>query len=149
MKRFFFYFLVILFLVVFFWISLDKSVSNNVMKMLVSTSENTMAPNNSTFGEILKPKPHNLPSIHPVLGNLQNRRPNLPVLSWLRMKNMDREDSADDSRCSIYPDILNIEYSNKYWQIFRSENATFYLYSAILGIKKTTIIPMSSNNVLI
>ena len=52
------------------------------------------------------------------------------------MKNMDNKDSADDSsRCSIYPDIMNIEYSNKYWQIFKSENATFYLYSAILGIK--------------
>ena len=136
----------ILFLVVFFWIALDKSVSNNVMKMLVSTSENTMAPNKSTSVKILKPKPPNLPSIPPVLGNLQNLLPNLPVLSWLRMKNMDREDSADDG-CSIYPDILNIDYSNKYWQIFKSEKVTFYLYSAILGIKTNKIITMSGNNV--
>ena len=67
-------------------------------------------------------------------------------LSWLRMKNMDREDSADDG-CSIYPDILNIDYSNKYWQIFKSEKVTFYLYSAILGIKTNKIITMSGNNV--
>ena len=136
----------ILFLVVFFWIALDKSVSNNVMKMLVSTSKNTMAPNKSTSVKILKPKPPNLPSIPPVLGNLQNLLPNLPVLSWLRMKNMVREDSADDE-CSIYPDILNIDYSNKYWQIFKSEKVTFYLYSAILGIKTNKIITMSGNNV--
>ena len=61
-----------------------------------------------------------------VLEDLQNRLPNLPVLSWLEMRNK-------AAACSTYPDILDIEYSNKYWQLYRSENAMFYLYSAILG----------------
>ena len=88
-----------------------------------------MAPYNA---EILKPKPPDLRSIPPdILEDLQNRLPNLPVLSSLSVKNMAGEDLA--SKCSIYPDILDIEYSNKYWQMFRSENAIFYLYSAILG----------------
>ena len=133
MKRIFFYILVLLLLVVFFWVSFDQSTSMKI----IFTSKDRMAPNpsESTFVEISKSKPHRLPSIPPILEDLQNRLPNLPVFSWLRMKNMDNKDSADDSRCSIYPDIMNIEYSNKYWQIFKSENATFYLYSAILGIK--------------
>ena len=89
-------------------------------------------------GEMLNQKPPDLCSIPPViLGDLQDNLPNLPILSSVSV-NMTIEDSA--SRCSIYPDILDIEYSNKYWQIFRSEKAIFYLYSAILGNKETEIV---------
>ena len=108
----------------------DQSVSNNVMKLF--SSKNMMAPNN---GKMLNQKPPDLCSIPPViLGDLQDNLPNLPILSSV-IVNMTIEDSA--SRCSIYPDILDIEYSNKYWQIFRSDNAIFYLFSAILGNKET------------
>ena len=76
--------------------------------------------------DILIPKiMKHLPNIT-VLRDLQSRLPNLPVLSWLAMKNA-------HAQCSIYPDILDIEYSNKFWQLYRHEDATFYLYSAILG----------------
>ena len=120
--------LVIQFFVIFFMILFDQSVSHKVRKLFIN-SKNMMAPYNA---EILKPKPPDLRSIPPdILEDLQNRLPNLPVLSSLSVKNMDSEEFA--SKCSIYPDILDIEYSNKYWQMFRSENAIFYLYSAILG----------------
>ena len=131
MKRTFFFVTVTMSLVVFSWICLDHSVSKKVMKIMF-TSQNTKAPTESTTMEILIPKiMKHLPNFT-VLSDLQNRLPNLPVLSWLAMKNKTRsEESGSD--CSIYPDILDIEYSNKFWQIYRHEEATFYLYSAILG----------------
>ena len=96
------------------------------------TSQNTKAPTESTTMEILIPKiMKHLPNIT-VLRDLQSRLPNLPVLSWLAMKNKTRSEESG-SGCSIYPDILDIEYSNKFWQLYRHEDATFYLYSAILG----------------
>ena len=124
MKRIFFFVLVILVVVVFSLISINPTVSNRVMKVFVTSKS---LPTASTFVEILKLKSSDhQPSIPPVLEDLQNRLPNLPVLSWLEMRNK-------ASECSTYPDILDIEYSNKYWQLYRSENAMFYLYSAILG----------------
>ena len=60
---------------------------------------------------------------------LQTRIPNLPVLSWLKRKNMR---GSKKSGCSIYPSILDIEYSNKYWQLFRFHDTTFHLYGAYL-----------------
>ena len=131
MKRIFFFITVTLFLIVFSWICLDNSVPNKVMK-IVFTSQYTKAPTESTTMEILIPKiMKHLPNIT-VLRYLQNRLPNLPVLSWFAMKNKTRSEESG-SECSIYPDILDIEYSNKFWQLFRQEDATFYLYSAILG----------------
>ena len=124
MKRIFFFILVILFVVVFSLIAINPTVSNRVMKVFVTSKS---LPTVSTFVEILKLKSSDhQPSIPPVLEDLQIRLPNLPVLSWLEMRNKAAE-------CSTYPDILDIEYSNKYWQLYRSENSMFYLYSAILG----------------
>ena len=60
---------------------------------------------------------------------LQTRLPNLPVLSWLKIKNMK---GSKKSGCSTYPSLLDIEYSNKYWQLFRFHDSTFHLYGAYL-----------------
>lgn len=68
--------------------------------------------------------------------DLQARLPNLPIFGWLSMKNIERDGNKS---CSQYPDILNIEYRNKYWQIFKTydanntREATYHLYGAYLG----------------
>ena len=132
MKRIFFFVPVTLFLIVFSWICLDHSVPKKVMKIMF-TSQKTEAPTESTTMETLIPKiMKHIPNIT-VLRDLQGRLPNLPVLSWFAMKNKTRSEESDGSECSIYPDILDIEYSNRFWQLYRHEDATFYLYSAILG----------------
>lgn len=59
--------------------------------------------------------------------DLQTRIHNLPVLSWLK-----RKGSNYKFGCSTYPSILDIKYSNKYWQQFRYQESTFYLYGAYL-----------------
>ena len=52
------------------------------------------------------------------------------------MKNLK---SDGNQSCSKYPNILNIEYRNKYWQIFKTydanntREATYHLYGAYLG----------------
>merc|ERR1712179_465397 len=58
---------------------------------------------------------------------LQNNLPNVPVLSWLARVNTTMKNKAN---CSIFPSILEIEYSNRYWQIFHSYDATYHLYGA-------------------
>ena len=70
------------------------------------------------------------------LADLQQRLPNLPILGWEKMKNLTSDEKLG---CSQYPDIMNIEYRNKYWQIFKTydsnntREATYHLYGAYLG----------------
>ena len=70
-----------------------------------------------------------------MLQKVQNHLPNVPVQGWLVMKNK----TESDGGCSVYPGILDIEYRNNYWQIFKiSDNAkvvrsTYHLYGAYFG----------------
>ena len=64
--------------------------------------------------------------------SLQDRIPNLPVLSGLLMKKVKTSNKNEDG-CSIYPDIFDLEYRNTYWQIFKSHGSTFHLYGAYFG----------------
>ena len=68
--------------------------------------------------------------------DLQTRIPNLPVLSWLARKSVK---GSKKFGCSTYPSILDIEYSNKYWQLFRYQDSTFYLYGAYLDNRTLVI----------
>ena len=61
---------------------------------------------------------------------LQESFQNIPVLSSMQMK----EAKASKKRgCSLYPEIIDIKFSNTYWQIFRNQSSTLYLYGAYLG----------------
>ena len=77
--------------------------------------------------------------------DLQDRLPNLPIFAWISMKDLK---SDGNKSCSKYPNILNIEYRNKYWQIFKTydENntreATYHLYGAYLGNNQISISSM-------
>ena len=64
-----------------------------------------------------------------IFQGLQSRIPNLPALSWLAMKNITRHKT---SGCSSYPSVFDIEYRNKYWQMFSCQDSTFHLYGAYL-----------------
>ena len=69
--------------------------------------------------------------------SLQRRLPNVPVLGWFSMKNL--TDNWGNG-CSSYPELTDLQYRNKYWQIFKfldksgyknqTLDVTFHLYGA-------------------
>ena len=72
-----------------------------------------------------------------LFNDLQSRLPNLPVFGWLSNKDLEDDGAAG---CSKYPDIMDLYYRNKYWQIFeftdknqdqsQTLDVTFHLYGA-------------------
>ena len=64
--------------------------------------------------------------------------PNLPILHW--WTNKDRKVSDN---CWKVPNILDLHYSNKYWQVKRTSEGIFYLYAAYYDVRKVNskIIP--------
>ena len=64
--------------------------------------------------------------------HLQRKFQNVPVLS-LKMKNLKKQG------CSLYPNILDINFSNTYWQIFKSHGSTFYLHGAYFGSREIIV----------
>ena len=74
-----------------------------------------------------------------MFNSLQSRMPNIPVNGWLSIKNI--TDTGDSISCSEYPDLVDLHFRNKYWQIFkfldrrnrhsnRTLDVTFHLYGA-------------------
>ena len=61
---------------------------------------------------------------------LQQRFKNVPIVNTL---NMSKVEASKNTGCSIYPNILDLKYSNTYWQIFKNGSATFQLYGAYFG----------------
>ena len=66
-----------------------------------------------------------------MFNDLQSRLPNIPVFGWLSNKDLEDDGTAG---CSTYPDITDLYYRNKYWQIFEflddKLEVTFHLYGA-------------------
>ena len=62
---------------------------------------------------------------------LQNSFQNIPVLSSMQMK---EAKASKKQGCSSYPKIIDIKFSNTYWQIFRNQSSTLYLYGAYFGM---------------
>ena len=63
--------------------------------------------------------------------NLQEMWPNIPILNW--WKNKDRKVS---NKCWKIPNIIDLHYSNKYWQVKRTSERIFYLYAAYYDVRK-------------
>ena len=61
----------------------------------------------------------------------QTMFPNIPVLHWREYK-----DKKVSDKCWKIPNILDLHYSNKYWQEKRTRNGTFYLYAAYYDVRK-------------
>ena len=57
---------------------------------------------------------------------------NVPEMS-LNINNMENSKAKEELGCSTYPTILDIKFSNTYWQIFNNNGSTFYLYGAYFG----------------
>ena len=59
--------------------------------------------------------------------DLQNEafHPNVPPKSSYLLK--------VPNECYTYPDALDIQFNNLYWQQFQTQKETFYLYGAYLG----------------
>ena len=72
--------------------------------------------------------------------------PSIPVLGWLSMKNLTDEGTG----CSKYPELTDIHYRNKYWQILkfldkspnRTLEVTFHLYGAYFDNRSLLTQPM-------
>ena len=58
-----------------------------------------------------------------VLGMLQTLLPNLPVFFWQQNKEI-------FSKCQKVPDIYDLKFNNKYWQVKEAGNVTIFLYAA-------------------
>ncbi|MPC21722.1 hypothetical protein E2C01_014718 [Portunus trituberculatus] len=43
------------------------------------------------------------------------------------------------SKCGRYPSLIDLSFSNIYWQVFHSSNGTFYLYSAFFDNRTLTM----------
>ena len=63
--------------------------------------------------------------------HLQATWPNLPVLHWKNNK-----DKKVSNKCFKIPNILDLHYSNKYWQVKQTSDGTFYLYAAYYDVRK-------------
>ena len=57
--------------------------------------------------------------------------PNIPIFHWRENK-----DKKVAENCWKVPNILNLHYNNKYWQVKESSNGTFYLYAAYYDVRK-------------
>ena len=55
---------------------------------------------------------------------------NIPFEHWHRLKEEGK--SQDGDGCQKYPNIFELHYNNKYWQVMRGENVTIYIFSAHL-----------------
>ena len=60
--------------------------------------------------------------------------PNIPIFHWRENK-----DKKVAENCWKVPNILNLHYNNKYWQVKESSNGTFYLYAAYYDVREVQI----------
>ena len=65
---------------------------------------------------------------------LQEMLPNIPIFHWRENK-----DKKVAENCWKVPNILNLHYNNKYWQVKESSNGTFYLYAAYYDVREVQI----------
>jgi len=64
---------------------------------------------------------------------LQPLMPNLPIVYW--QQNKKKKVPKNSTGCTKFPDIYDIHFNNKYWQVLESSNGSFYLYGAYLDVR--------------
>ena len=67
-----------------------------------------------------------------LVNKLQPQMPNLPIVYWQQNKN---KKLSKNKTCAKYPDIYDLHFNNKYWQVTETSNGTFYLYGAYLDVR--------------
>jgi len=63
---------------------------------------------------------------------LQPQMPNLPIVYWQENK---KKKANKNASCTKYPDIYDLHFNNKYWQVTETSNGTFHLYGAYLDVR--------------
>ena len=76
--------------------------------------------------------------------NLQEMWPNIPILHW--WNNKDRKVSDN---CWKIPNILDLHYSNKYWQVKKTSEGTIYLYAAYYDIRKVLVVSIEIDSITV
>ena len=66
--------------------------------------------------------------------DLQSKLPNIPVRHWWEH----RDENVAES-CWKVPNIVDLKYNNKYWQVKETNEGTFYLYAAYFDVRKVHI----------
>ena len=64
---------------------------------------------------------------------LQPLMPNLPIVYW--QENKKKKVPKNNTSCTKFPDIYDLHFNNKYWQVLESSNGSFYLYGAYLDVR--------------
>ncbi|CAG5104374.1 Protein of unknown function [Cotesia congregata] len=81
-----------------------------------------------------------------LINEMENQFPSLPVVSWYKRSTTTTttsttEQTGNDTKTNKlcvprYPNILELEFNNKYWQTLKSSNGTFQLFGAYYDIRK-------------
>jgi len=66
---------------------------------------------------------------------LQPQMPNLPLVYWQEKKK--KKVPKNYTGCTKFPDMFDLHFNNKYWQVTETSNGTFYLYGAYLDVRPT------------
>ena len=61
--------------------------------------------------------------------------PNLPLVYWQEKKK--KKVPKNYTGCTKFPDMFDLHFNNKYWQVTETSNGTFYLYGAYLDVRAT------------
>ncbi|XP_076254323.1 uncharacterized protein LOC143192711 isoform X2 [Rhynchophorus ferrugineus] len=102
-----------------------RSFSYNQTRNVSHTHKNLKIDNETKYSE------------QEILEQVQHKLPNLPVKFW--NQNIHKTLRINAS-CAIFPNILDMRYSNSYWQIFESVDRTyFHLYGAYLDNRPKNI----------
>ena len=56
---------------------------------------------------------------------MQPQMPNLPIVYWQENK---KKKANKNASCTKYPDIYDLHFNNKYWQVTETSNGTYHLY---------------------
>ena len=60
--------------------------------------------------------------------------PNLPLVYWQEKKK--KKVPKNYTGCTKFPDMFDLHFNNKYWQLKETKNGTFYLYAAFYDVRK-------------
>lgn len=72
-----------------------------------------------------------------VVRSVEKSVPSLPLDFWSRHNLQGSGKNLDSSQCARLPSVLDLEYSNEFWQRQRTSNGTFELLGAYLDNRKT------------
>lgn len=71
-----------------------------------------------------------------VVRRIEKEVSSLPMDFWGRHRLAENEKNKVVSDCAVLPSVLDLEYSNEYWQRQRTSNGTFELFGAYLDNRK-------------